>query len=175
MWHDLNGDGRFDVGEPELNGLTVQLRDGDGIVLQTTTTDANGNYLFDQDLLANTEYVVTIALSQLPNFQPTPSNGLPPTPVLPTYDAGSGDVTLRFTTGDYGTDDLTIDFPFVEQFNVSVVVGCACAVADRSHTHRWATTCGWTPTTTACRRPAKWRSSVSTWCCWKAAPPRWHA
>ncbi|MDM8539627.1 SdrD B-like domain-containing protein [Desulfococcaceae bacterium HSG9] len=46
-WHDLNADGIQDAGEPGIEGVTVRLYESDGTPVGTTTTDANGNYLFD--------------------------------------------------------------------------------------------------------------------------------
>ncbi|NLE57250.1 MAG: hypothetical protein GX616_02740, partial [Planctomycetes bacterium] len=45
-FHDLNGDGDQDAGEPGLAGWTIQLEDSKGGVI-TTTTGANGAYSFD--------------------------------------------------------------------------------------------------------------------------------
>ncbi|MEM9496133.1 MAG: SdrD B-like domain-containing protein [Pseudomonadota bacterium] len=47
VWIDTDGDGIQDPGEAGAAGVTVQLKDAAGNVLRTTTTDANGNYLFD--------------------------------------------------------------------------------------------------------------------------------
>ena len=56
VWHDLNGDGIQDAGEPGLNGVTVTLQgdlDGDGVEdITLTTVTANvggidGFYLFE--------------------------------------------------------------------------------------------------------------------------------
>lgn len=46
VWMDSNGDGILDNGESGLQGITVNFDDADGATLQTTTTDANGNYQF---------------------------------------------------------------------------------------------------------------------------------
>ena len=46
VWLDLNGNGVQDTGEPGLEGVTVLLLSANGTVLQTTTTDANGQYVF---------------------------------------------------------------------------------------------------------------------------------
>jgi hypothetical protein len=46
-----------------LSGVTVELKDSNGTVLQTTTTDANGNYSFNytkENPLANGNYTVNI-------------------------------------------------------------------------------------------------------------------
>ncbi len=53
VWVDANGDGRQDPGEPGLSGVLVELYsdpNGDGVydnLVASTTTDANGNYIFD--------------------------------------------------------------------------------------------------------------------------------
>ncbi len=47
VWEDLNGDGIQDANEPGVEGVTVNLKDGDGNIIDTTTTDADGLYLFD--------------------------------------------------------------------------------------------------------------------------------
>ena len=41
---DTNGNGQIDGGEPRLGGRVVQLLDGAGNVVASTTTDGNGNY-----------------------------------------------------------------------------------------------------------------------------------
>ncbi|MEM7531247.1 MAG: SdrD B-like domain-containing protein [Chloroflexota bacterium] len=46
VWEDLDGDGIQDAGEPGVPDVTVQLLTPSGTVLETTTTDANGMYLF---------------------------------------------------------------------------------------------------------------------------------
>ncbi|OAN45081.1 hypothetical protein A6A03_02690 [Chloroflexus islandicus] len=55
VWRDVNGDGVQDAGEPGISGVTVTLTGAgpDGVfgtaddVSRTTTTDSNGEYLFD--------------------------------------------------------------------------------------------------------------------------------
>jgi len=49
VWRDLDSDGRRDPGEPDVPGVTVTLYDGNGNVLNTTTTNANGKYAFTTD------------------------------------------------------------------------------------------------------------------------------
>lgn len=46
VWGDLDCDGIQDSGEPGVSGVTVNLLDCSGNVLDTTTTDANGHYSF---------------------------------------------------------------------------------------------------------------------------------
>ena len=47
VYNDLNGNGNLDPGEPGLQGWTVNLEDQSGNIVATTTSDANGNYEFD--------------------------------------------------------------------------------------------------------------------------------
>lgn len=47
VWLDRNQDGIQDAGEPGVSGVTVNLFDGAGTLVSSTTTDANGFYLFD--------------------------------------------------------------------------------------------------------------------------------
>ena len=57
VWLDTNANGIQDAGEAGIAGVAVQLKNTVGTVLQTTTTDVNGNYLFD---LATGNYLVTV-------------------------------------------------------------------------------------------------------------------
>ena len=57
VWLDKNANGVQDPDEPGIEGVTVNLLDGDGNPTgQSTTTDANGNYIF-RDLVPG-EYIV---------------------------------------------------------------------------------------------------------------------
>ena len=47
VWHDPDEDCIYDAGDTPLEGVTVQLLDAAGNVLRTTTTDAQGQYRFD--------------------------------------------------------------------------------------------------------------------------------
>jgi protocatechuate 3,4-dioxygenase beta subunit len=63
IWEDLNGNGVFEAGEPGIAGvgLTLTGTAGDGsIVLQNTSTDEYGKYLFHQ--LKPGNYTLTAAL-----------------------------------------------------------------------------------------------------------------
>lgn len=46
VFNDLNGNGVPDPGEPGIGGAIVTLRNAAGVVIGTTTTDANGSYSF---------------------------------------------------------------------------------------------------------------------------------
>ncbi len=47
VWEDMDGDGVQDPGEPGVPGVTVDLLDASLAVIKTTTTDAAGQYEFD--------------------------------------------------------------------------------------------------------------------------------
>jgi protocatechuate 3,4-dioxygenase beta subunit len=47
VWEDRDGDGIQDPGEPGIAGVIVTLYDANGNVVATTTTGANGQYVFD--------------------------------------------------------------------------------------------------------------------------------
>jgi len=72
LWFDLNGDGVWqndDNGsaepgeEPGIPGVLVNLVDGSGNIVETTTTDGNGHYHFEVD---NGNYIVEVNAA---NFQ----------------------------------------------------------------------------------------------------------
>lgn len=46
VWHDQDGDGIQDAGEPGLQGVTVELYDSSDTLQDTTTTNASGLYTF---------------------------------------------------------------------------------------------------------------------------------
>jgi hypothetical protein len=64
VWLDLDGDGFQDGGEPGLNGVAVELLDGAGTVLASSSTTSAGIYGFN-NLLAGS-YSVRVVTSTLP-------------------------------------------------------------------------------------------------------------
>jgi hypothetical protein len=77
VWNDLNNNGVQDANEPGVQGVTVTLYAPDGTtVITTTTTDAQGNYIFTN--LDAGSYVIGFS-------------GLPSGYVFATQDAGSND------------------------------------------------------------------------------------
>ncbi|HVR98372.1 MAG TPA: SdrD B-like domain-containing protein, partial [Thermoanaerobaculia bacterium] len=64
VWMDTDADGFQDAGEAGINDVTVQLLDGGGNVVATTTTSGNGDYGF-ANLVAGT-YTVRVVSSTLP-------------------------------------------------------------------------------------------------------------
>ena len=102
VWIDADGDGIQDVDEIGLGGVTVTLKEANGTVVATKTTDGNGNYLFT-DVVPGTYTVVFTA---------------PTDWTFTTMDAGSDDAVdsdANLVTGAVsvtvaaGATDLTID------------------------------------------------------------------
>lgn len=124
VWFDADQDGIQDADEPGIEGVTVNLLASDGVtVLQTTTTDANGEYYFTVD--PDTEYVVQFVVpttgswdggavfGQVPwsSFEFTAVNvGTDPaidSDAVPTVVPSIGEAAV--TVGGPGENDHTID------------------------------------------------------------------
>ena len=112
LWPDTDGDGELvEVGRFE--GVTIELRDQDGNVIQTTTTDANGNYEFTNLPDGVYTVVVTDEDNVLNGFEHTDSpNGLTDTSDNTSKDdtgytvdldsAGINPDPVSDATGDFG-------------------------------------------------------------------------
>lgn len=70
VFFDGNGNGVFDAGDGVVSDVTVELLDDAGAVLRTTTTDGQGNYLFDG--LEAGDYIVQF--TQVDGFEFTAAN-----------------------------------------------------------------------------------------------------
>ena len=53
VWNDVNQDGKQDITEPGIAGVTVNLLDSGGVIIKTMTTDANGKYQFTDLVIGN--------------------------------------------------------------------------------------------------------------------------
>jgi len=96
-WDDLNKDGTFQVTEPGIANIEVQLLDVNGFVLNTVTTDGNGDYCFT-NLDPNVGYQVA--------FVP-PAVGIMFSVAGPDQDVN---LTTGITTATYTpTDNQTIN------------------------------------------------------------------
>nr|WP_277602986.1 SdrD B-like domain-containing protein [Macrococcus armenti] len=101
VWYDADKDGIQDANESGIEGVTVTLTKPDGTTV-TTTTDANGNYIFED--LPNGDYVVTFE---------TPDGYNGPTVVNTGDDALDSDgQVVNVTIQD--ADDMTIDSGFIK-------------------------------------------------------------
>lgn len=102
VWHDVNGNGVQEPGEPGIAGVTVTLG---GAASATTTTDANGAYRFGG--LAAGSYTVTVAAPA--GFVATTanaggdanldSNGSPASVTLATDTSVNRSIDFGFTRG----------------------------------------------------------------------------
>ncbi len=144
VWFDTNANGVQDAGEPGIAGVDVQLIDAAGNVVATDTTDANGEYLFE-DLDAG-EYVVAISDQDQPaleGLESTEGNGVAPDPdddvdlddngdPAAGYASISAPVTIggNEPTGEAtedgswadSTSNLTVDFGFVGELRLGSTV-----------------------------------------------------
>lgn len=97
VWHDQNGDGIVDAGEPRLQGVEVSLYDSVGSLIITATTDAQGQYLFGD--LDPGDYTVTV------------TSGLP-AGMAATDDADGGQDQTTDVAVTFGEENDTIDFGY---------------------------------------------------------------
>ena len=106
VWYDANANGVQDAGEAGIAGVTVKLLNSAGVAINTTTTDANGNYLFDKlpagdykiQVVTPTGYVITTKDASV------------------ATDATDSDIDANGITGVYslasGNSNLTVDAGF---------------------------------------------------------------
>ncbi|HHU6751404.1 TPA: SdrD B-like domain-containing protein, partial [Staphylococcus pseudintermedius] len=102
VWDDLNKNGIQDDNEPGIADVTVTLTDADGNVVDTRTTDTNGNYLFEN--VKPGEYTVTFE---------TPEGYTPTQTGQGTSDNDSNGTSTKVTVGD--SDDLSLDSGFYKE------------------------------------------------------------
>ncbi|MGB0840033.1 MAG: SdrD B-like domain-containing protein [Chitinophagales bacterium] len=70
IWADTNNNGKFDQGEIPLTDITVRLLSNQGLVLQMTTTDDKGEFVFND--LESGDYMITADLTTV-SYQMRPS------------------------------------------------------------------------------------------------------
>jgi uncharacterized repeat protein (TIGR01451 family) len=104
VWNDLDADGIQDKGEPGIAGVTVQLKNSGGTVIQTTTTNSTGYYLFTGVCAGTYKVVVT----KPAGFSPSPSLA----GTNRAVDSNGSPATVTLLTSS--STDLTIDFGFVK-------------------------------------------------------------
>jgi hypothetical protein len=114
VWLDSDKDGIQDAGEMGLPSIQVQLYQG-ATLIATTTTDANGQYIFT-GLLPNTAYQVQVNLSQAYLGTKPLSTANVSTNGFDLIDndmVQSGSVgIINVTTGGYGENNHTLDIGF---------------------------------------------------------------
>ncbi len=110
VWEDTDGDGVQDAGEPGLSNITVKLYNSSNSLIATTTTNASGNYYFNDVPAGN--YYIEFTLPSGYVFSPKDQGGNDATDSDPNPSNGQ---TATFTL-DNGSSDLTRDagmIPFV--------------------------------------------------------------
>ncbi|MFT3798727.1 SdrD B-like domain-containing protein [Microbacterium sp.] len=141
VWIDADKDGVQDADETPLAGVTVELLDADGTVLATTTTDANGRYVFDE-LTAGTyrvRFTLTDAQKTLYEFtsrdsgsddgadsDADPDTGLTITVVL--------DDSNEALTGDYEYREIRASQGIDPTWDAGVIVKTVAAVVEPTGT-----------------------------------------
>lgn len=119
VWRDTNRDGAQSNGEPGVPGVTVVLYDGAGAEVARTTTDASGNYLFDDLPLGG----YTVGFEGLPDgllFTGAKLSGDPST-----------DSDADPATGRTGTVTLTPAVPDVTDVDAGLVTPPLGSIGDR--------------------------------------------
>ncbi|RZI03635.1 SdrD B-like domain-containing protein, partial [Staphylococcus condimenti] len=111
VWEDVNKDGLQNDEENPISGVKVVLKDVDGNVLQTTSTDKYGNYLFND--LANGDYTVEFT---------TPKGYVPTIQNSGTDKTNDSNGLIVPVTID-GADDLTLDSGFIKQNPATYIIG----------------------------------------------------
>ncbi len=71
VWLDANSDGVQNAGESGIGGVTVVLKNSDGVVIAQTVTDGNGDYAFPGLLPGTYTVEVTDGNSMLADYVPT--------------------------------------------------------------------------------------------------------
>ena len=107
VWIDEDSNGVVDAGEPGIPNVVVQLKNSAGVVIDTTVTDQNGNYLFPA--LEPGSYFVDIDESTLPP-------GVTQTTAIPS--AGQDQTNQAHTADGYaitigpGEENMSGDFGY---------------------------------------------------------------
>lgn len=93
VWIDANRDGLQSEGEPSLEGVQVDLLDSAGAVVKTTSTDANGLYLFDNLVAGDyrVRFTLTDAQAEMYDFTTANASGTSP---ASTPDATDSDAVV---------------------------------------------------------------------------------
>ncbi len=133
LWLDLDRDGIQDAGEAGISGANVNLYDSTGNnLVGTTTTDESGEYYFNESnvtggLSPNTTYQI-----QLDHAADFATDGVLDNLSLTVADVNSnaddtldsdavevnGNPRITVTTGEYGENDYTNDFGFIQDITL---------------------------------------------------------
>jgi hypothetical protein len=117
VWYDYDHNGVQDSGEGGIPGVTVELRDDNGNVIDTVVTDQDGHYLFGN--LPSGTYQVTIVNSTLPPG------------VTPTYDLDNGTNGANGDSGKFplgrAEDRRDVDFGYQPNESISTAISQSTA------------------------------------------------
>lgn len=169
IWKDINDDGIQDPSEPSLVGVTVKLYNSSDVEIASTTTDANGQYIFSSTtiaaLLPNTNYkikVTSLGINasvtglSLTKISPAPGETAGNTNTGTTTDNSdaflvSNIPTILIQTADAGENNHTYDFGFKCKPTAEAGVNKALNCTTTSTTIGTAAVAGdtyaWSPTT----------------------------
>ena len=115
VWNDLNDNGIQDDGELGIKGVTVELYNGQGILVSTTTTDPTGFYMFPNLMADN--YTIKVADSNfatggvLAGWDASPANQGSDDAVNSDGDEICHETEVKLKEGE---DNNTIDFGFLK-------------------------------------------------------------
>ncbi|HHH53914.1 MAG TPA: T9SS type A sorting domain-containing protein [Bacteroidetes bacterium] len=111
VWHDLNGNGVQDIGEQGIEGVIVTLYDeNDNQIGNTVTTDANGNYLFEN--LTDGYYYLKFDVSGT-NLQY----------ILTAADQGGNEMIDSDVNGDNGPGTTSLIYIYTSEYSDNIDAG----------------------------------------------------
>ena len=113
VWADVDNDGTQDANEPGIGGVPVELVDADGNVVDTTTTAADGSYVFTEVMPFDWTVRITAPANYSLGFDR--DGGTDGQATIPVADLTSGDVT----NADFGLipDPGTVSGQVFTDFN----------------------------------------------------------
>lgn len=117
VWHDLNGNGLQDAGEPGIDGVTVNLKNSSGAVIASTTTAVNGTqhgYYQFTGLCKGTYYVEVVT----------------PSPFTPTIPFGNDQTTPKDSNSSPAQVDLSADNSSNDTIDFGFVARCSGSIGD---------------------------------------------
>ena len=125
VWLDLDNDGLQDANEAGLPNITIALYQA-GVLVTTTTSDANGNYKFT-GLLPNTAYEIRVALGQVNiGSRPLATANTGTNDFIDNDMTGTGTGVITLTTGYYGDNNHAYDIGLNCNTTVSATITNAC-------------------------------------------------
>jgi hypothetical protein len=127
VWVDVDNDGLQDANEVGLPNITIDLYKL-GVLVTSTTTDANGNYKFT-NLLPNTAYEIRVVLAQTNvNGRPLANANAGANDFIDSDMTGNGTGVIALTTGYYGDNNHSYDIGFKCNTSITTVAGSSACV-----------------------------------------------